>query len=291
MSRTVVALGNFDGVHRGHQALLTRAKALASTMGAVAGVVTFEPHPVKVLAPHLAPPLILRPDEKARALKAYGAEVVDVVPFDAVVAAMAPQVFARDVLQARCGAVGVVVVVGFRFGHKASGTVDDLRAVFGDDAVEVDAVKEGDLVCSSTKVRELVMLGHVEAAALLLGRPYFVEGEVIRGDGRGRTIGIPTAIVESGRELLPQVGVYASRVVLDDRRVVRAVTNVGLRPTFAGQGVRIEAHLLDFAEDLYGRRVSVDLVARLRDEQRFSGVDALVAQIKSDIDSARALLA
>lgn len=293
MASTVIALGNFDGVHRGHQALLAAAKAAAQapTTGerSTPGALTFEPHPAKILAPHLAPPMILRPDEKLAALKAHGAAVVHVVAFDAAIAALEPREFITQVVQP-LGVVGVVVGKGFRFGHKAKGTIEDLRAVLGDRAVEIDVVKEGELVCSSSKIRELVMQGHVEAAALLLGRPYFVEGEVIRGDGRGRTIGIPTANVESGRELLPKVGVYATRAVLDDGRVVRAVTNVGLRPTFAGQGVRIEGHLLDFAEDLYGKRLRLDLVARLRDEQRFTGVDALVTQIKLDIEAARAAL-
>ncbi len=297
----VVAIGNFDGLHRGHQALFSRARQLAQQAQQAqqaqhpqrahpVGVVTFEPHPVRVLAPHLAPPLILRPDEKERGLSALGVDAMFVVPFDQALAALTPQQFIDDVLRERLGVTGVVVGDGFRFGVKAMGTIDDLRAAFGDDAVSVPAVREGDLVCSSSKVRELVMLGHVAAASLLLGHPYFLEGEVVRGDGRGRTIGIPTANVECGRELLPKVGVYATQAVLDDGRIVGSVTNVGLRPTFQGQGVRIEAHLFGIDEDLYGRRLRLDVVARLRDEQRFSGVDALVAQIKSDIDAAKAAL-
>jgi riboflavin kinase/FMN adenylyltransferase len=292
----VTAIGNFDGLHRGHQALFAAARDLAGGLaddvggGARVGVVTFEPHPVRVLAPHLAPPLILRPDEKEAGLAALGVDVCFVVHFDAAVAALSPRAFIDDVLHGRFHVSGVVVGDGFRFGEKASGSFDDLRAAFGDRARAVEAVREGQLVCSSSKIRELVMLGHVEAASLLLGHPYFVEGEVIKGDGRGRTIGIPTANIETGRELLPKVGVYATNAVLDDGRIVASVTNVGLRPTFQGEGVRIEAHLLDFDEDLYGRRLRLDVVARLRDEQRFGGVEALVTQIKADIQAARAAL-
>ena len=164
------------------------------------------------------------------------------------------------------------------------------RAVFGDRAVAVPSVREGGYVCSSSKIRELVLLGHVEAAASLLGRPYRIEGRVVRGDARGRTIGVPTANLDSGRELLPRVGVYATRALLPDGRAVASVTNIGLRPTFQGEGVRIETHLLDVTVDLYDQRLAIDVIARLRDEQRFNGIDALLAQIHADIAAARAVL-
>jgi riboflavin kinase/FMN adenylyltransferase len=286
----VAAIGNFDGLHRGHRALIARARTLADRLGVGVAVVTFEPHPVKVLASRMAPPLILRRDEKEAGLRALGVDVVHIVPFDLALASMSPERFVRELLVHRFDVCGVVVGEGFRFGHKAAGTFEDLRAVFGDDAVAVPVVKEGGLVCSSTKVRELVLGGHVEAAGVLLGQPYYLEGVVVRGDGRGRTIGIPTANLETGRELLPRVGVYATRAVLDDGRVHGSVTNVGLRPTFAGEGVRIEAHIFDLDEDLYGRRLRLDMLGRIRDERRFSGVDELVAQIADDIAQARRLL-
>lgn len=287
----VVALGNFDGLHRGHHALFAEVKARAKRLGVKAGVVTFDPHPVRVLAPHLAPPLLLRPDEKWAGMAAAGLDVAYVVAFDAAVAQKSPRAFIDDVLVGRFGARGVVVGDGFRFGMGRRGGIADLVDVFGDAAVAVAAVREGELVCSSSKVREFVMQGNVGGAALLLGRPYFVEGEVVRGDGRGRTIGVPTANVDSQRELLPKVGVYATRATLPSGRVVDSVTNVGLRPTFQGQGVRVEAHLFDVDEDLYGRRLRVDFIARLRDEQRFADVSALIAQIHTDIASAKAALA
>jgi riboflavin kinase/FMN adenylyltransferase len=286
----VVAIGNFDGLHRGHQALFAEVFALARRLGAPAGVVTFSPHPVRVLAPTLAPPLILRPDEKERGLSAAGFDVVFDLAFTPALAALGPEPFCREVLVDRLGVTGVVVGEAFKFGARAEGRFGDLAAIFGDRAVAVPSVREGGYVCSSSKIRELILLGHVEAAASLLGRPYRIEGQVVRGDGRGRTIGIPTANVDSGRELLPRVGVYATRALLEDGSVVSSVTNVGLRPTFQGEGVRVEAHLLDRNVDLYGQRLALDVVARVRDERRFAGVDALLTQIQLDIVAARAAL-
>ena len=286
----VVAIGNFDGLHRGHHALFQAARALAQRHGVAAGVVTFDPHPVRVLAPHLAPPLILREDEKVAGIAAAGIDVVYVVAFDAELAALSPAEFCARVLVERLGVSGVVVGEGFKFGHRAAGRFTDLQAVFHDRALAVPSVRDNGYVCSSSKIRELILQGHVEAAAMLLGRPYFIEGDVIRGDGRGRTIGIPTANIDSRRELVPRVGVYATIAILADGSRIPSVTNIGLRPTFQGEGVRVEAHLFDFDKDLYGQRVRLEVIARLRDEERFNGVDALVAQIKTDAAAARVVL-
>jgi riboflavin kinase/FMN adenylyltransferase len=290
----VVAVGNFDGLHRGHLALFDAAKQAAAGAAAGAapvGVVTFDPHPVRVLAPHLAPPLILRNDEKEAGLRKLGIDVLYVVPFDRALAALPPQAFIDDVLVKRLGVKGVVVGAGFRFGEKAKGSIEDLRRAFGDLAIEVPVVSDGNLVCSSTKIRELVAQGDVAAAALVLGHPYFVEGEVVTGDARGRTIGIRTANVESKRELLPKVGVYATRAVLPDGSVKGSVTNVGLRPTFAGQsGIRIETHIFDVDADLYGKPLKLEFISRIRDEQKFANVQALLEQIHLDIAAAKVLI-
>ncbi len=287
----VVAVGNFDGLHRGHLALFDAARTAAA--GGPVGVVTFEPHPVRVLAPQLAPPLILRVDEKERALRDLNIDVLYIIPFDAALAALPPRPFIDDVLLKRLGAKGVVVGAGFRFGAKAKGSIADLRQAFGDLAIEVPVVHEGGLVCSSTRIRELVLQGLVDDAARLLGYPYFVEGAVVSGDARGRTIGIRTANVDSKRELLPKVGVYATRAVLPSGVVKGSVTNVGLRPTFDGTAkeIRIETHIFDLDADLYGQRLRLEFVGRLRDEQKFASVDALIAQIHVDIAAAKALLA
>ena len=290
----VFAIGNFDGLHRGHRALLARAIERARARGAPSGALTFTPHPAKVLAPAFAPQLILTYEEKAAAIAATGVDVLVELPFTPALAATTPRAFVDDVLVGALRTGGVVVGDNFTFGHKAAGTVADLQALLGPRGVSVDVVapvKVGDLVSSSTKIRELVLEGRVEAAATMLGRPYHVEGVVVRGDGRGRTIGVPTANVQSERELLPKLGVYATRARLPDGRVVDSVTNVGLRPTFSGEGVRIEAHLFDFDDDLYGRTVALDFVERLRDERRFPSVEALRAQIADDAVAARAALA
>jgi riboflavin kinase/FMN adenylyltransferase len=285
----VWAIGNFDGLHRGHQALFAHARIVASAHGRRSGVLTFSPHPARVLNASLAPPLILNADEKRAGIEAAGIELYRVLRFDMTLAALTPREFCQRVLVDGMGAHGVVVGEGFRFGHRAAGTVDDLRAML---AVvdEVPPVKEGDLVCSSSKIRELVLAGRVDAAATLLGRPYGLAGVVVEGDKRGRTINVPTANLRVTRDLLPKVGVYATRAHLADGRTFDSVTNIGLRPTFQGQDVRIEAHLLGFAGDLYGQRLHLDIVARVRDEMRFDGIESLKAQIQKDIDVAQKTL-
>jgi riboflavin kinase / FMN adenylyltransferase len=282
------ALGNFDGVHLGHQALIDRARALAQERGGPAGVLTFEPHPSKVLNPALAPRTILNPHEKLDALARAGVEVTAVVTFEPSVAAWSPEEFTRRVLIDWLHARAVVVGEGFRFGFRARGTRAELAAHLA--AVEVPTQRIGGLVVSSTKIRELILEGRVDAAAVLLGRPYAVEGPVVKGDQRGRTIGVPTANIHVDRELLPKVGVYASRARLPDGTIKDAVANVGQRPTFQGQGVRTEAHLFDFSGDLYGQTVTLELVKMLREEQRFPDVVALKEQIDRDIVAAKAAL-
>ena len=285
------ALGNFDGLHRGHQALFAAALARAHTMKVAAGVLTFEPHPAKVLNPALAPRLILTAAEKQRGIELAGLDVLAVERFDEALARCTAAEFCARVLVERLRAGGAVVGEGFRFGNHARGTVADLRRALPI-VIEVPPVREGDLLCSSTKIRELVLEGRVDAAALLLGHRYWVEGTVVIGDQRGRTIGVPTANVQVERELLPKLGVYASYAILDDGTRCASVTNVGLRPTFTSgdAAVRFEAHLFDFNGDLYGRTVRLELVSHLREERRFPSVDALTAQIHQDIAAARAAL-
>lgn len=290
----VIAIGNFDGVHRGHQALLRRAILRAQERHARAGVLTFEPHPSKVLAPHLAPPLILHTDEKLHELERAGLDATIVQPFTDAFSQLSPEAFVHEVLQGGIGVSGVVVGQDFSFGKKGAGKVDLLTRLLASTDATVDVVepvREQGLICSSTKIREFVLAGRVDAAGLLLGRPYWIAGEVIAGDGRGRKMGFPTANIRCRRELLPKVGVYATIVQLSDGREIHSVTNVGLRPTFNGEGVRIEVHLLDFAEDLYGQALQVQFRERLRDERRFVSATELQTQIRADIDASRALLA
>ena len=286
-----VAIGNFDGVHLGHRALLERAGALAGGRGAAAGVLTFEPHPVRVLRPQLAPPLLTSLPRKLELLAAAGVEVVVVQPFDLAYAATPAAVFVERDL-ARLGVGDVVVGWDFTAGHERA-RVERLRLMLAARAIGlqvVEPVTEGGLTVSSTKIREFLLEGNVEGAALLLARAYDLDGRVARGAGRGRGFGFATANVETAA-LLPATGVYAVRVELG--AVAHAgVCNVGVKPTVEASGaVTAEVHLFDFdGRDLYGEAVRLAFVARLREERRFPSVEALRAQIAADAERARALL-
>jgi riboflavin kinase/FMN adenylyltransferase len=293
-----VALGNFDGLHRGHRELLHRARAAADRMGGDAVVYTFEPHPARVLAPDLAPPLITTLDRKLELIADCGIDVAVVEPFTRELASLSPDDFLGtvvvDVLKAR----HVVVGYDFTYGHKRSGTTETLRASGAKAGFEVEVVDpvtiEG-IIASSTKVREFVHEGNLPGARLLLGRNFEVDGVVVKGAGRGASIGVPTANLEVGNTLMPKGGVYAVRVTpLDGESAsepMNGVANLGTNPTFVADGnLVLEVHLLDFSGDLYDRRLRVGFIERLRGERRFSGVDELVAQIRADIEHARNIL-
>ena len=292
----VVAIGNFDGAHRGHAHIFAAAKRLAGARGGEAVVLTFEPHPAKVLAPSFAPPLITTAGRKLELLAEAGLDVAVIEPFDRQLAAMSAEDFVRQVLAESLGARHIVVGYDFTFGAKRSGDVHTLTALgeqHGFGVTVVPPVSIDGIVCSSTKVREFVLEGRVDGAALLLGRAPELEGEVVRGAGRGRTIGVPTANVKNETELAPKNGVYAGWAErLSDGARWGAAINIGTNPTFvSGNQVSVEAHLLDCDEDLYGQRLRLGFVQRLRDEERFGSFEALVAQIKRDIEQARALWA
>lgn len=288
----VVAIGNFDGVHDGHRAVLRRLFELAGQQGAPSCVLTFDPAPTAVLAPQRHQPRILTLEDRVRLLGEEGVEAIVVEPFTREFASQSARWFAEELLAKRLHARGVVVGYNFRFGHERQGDVAALRSLLPDvPVVEVEPETAGGLPVSSSRVRRLIASGAVEDAAVLLRRPHFVRGAVVTGDKRGRTIGFPTANVESRVELLPGFGVYAVRVRIDDSDTsIAGVTNIGVRPTFGGTAPRIEVHLLDYQGDLYGHTLRVDFVARIRGEQRFDGVDALVAQIRLDVARARELL-
>jgi riboflavin kinase / FMN adenylyltransferase len=280
-----VAIGNFDGVHRGHARLFEETRRLSGSGEAV--VLTFDPHPAKVLAPAYAPPLITPLGRKLELIEAAGMDAVVVQPFDAVFASRSPKEFIDGVLVRGLGAKNVVVGWDFTFGKQRAGTVEVLKADGRFAVTVVPPVSVDGLVCSSTKIREFVAEGRVDGARLILGRPYEIEGEVVRGDGRGRTIGVPTANLRPATELLPKNGVYAGFGLVRGQRFAAAI-NVGTNPTFvADRPVVVEAHLLELDADLYGETLRLQLVERLRAEERFPSVEALVAQIKKDIERAR----
>jgi riboflavin kinase/FMN adenylyltransferase len=281
----VVAIGNFDGVHRGHAFLFAEARRLAK--GGEAAVLTFDPHPAKVLAPSFAPPLITTLERKLELIAETGIDACVVQPFDSEFAAHTPTQFIEEVLVRGLRVKEVVVGWDFTFGQRRAGNVETLRADGRFAVHAVSPVAVDGLVCSSTKVREFVLEGRVEGATLLLGRAHEVEGEVVRGDGRGRKIGIPTANLRPRTELTPKNGVYAGWGEVLGRRYAAAI-NIGTNPTFAAERpVVIEAHLLDCEADLYGQTLRLGFEERLRSEERFPSVEALVAQIKQDVERVR----
>jgi riboflavin kinase/FMN adenylyltransferase len=287
----VVALGNFDGVHLGHQEVLGRAVEEGLRRGMRVVAATFHPHPRTVLGSGDPPKLLTPLELRSEMLLRYGADEVWVVPFDVALSRKTPKEFVTDVLIGEGGARVVVVGENFRFGHKAAGHFGDLLRLMreaGGTAVGVE-VRGGGMGggISSTRIRDLISEGRVTEAAGLLGRPYVLRGEVVSGDGRGRSIGFPTANVLPDTEaVVPARGVYAGFVRVGGKEYA-ACTNVGVAPTFGRAESRVEAHLLDFEGDLYGRVVDVGFVERIREERRFSGVDELVRQIRRDVEEAR----
>ena len=288
-----VTVGNFDGVHRGHQALVSAAVGRARESGGVVVVLTFDPHPARILSPDRAPAALTTLAQKEEILGDLGVDRLAVLPFDASVAGLSPGAFARRALHETLGARDVVVGESFRFGRGREGDARGLLALgerLGFSVHALPEVLEGGGPVSSSRVRDELGRGDVDAARALLGRPYFVDASVVRGDGRGRAIGVPTANLDPENEILPAQGVYAVRCRVPGDRWLAAVANLGRRPTFGGGQVTLEAHLIDFEGDLYGARVRLAFHARLRGEQRFDGAAALVARIRQDVAAARALL-
>jgi riboflavin kinase/FMN adenylyltransferase len=288
----VLALGNFDGVHRGHQKILERLRRVASERGATAVVMTFDPHPPRVVRPDKAPPLLMTKAQKLEAFERVGVQGAAIVRFTPELSRWDPDTFVKTVLVDWLGVSEVWVGANFLFGHDRSGNFTLLRSlggVYGFKAEKIDPVRYKDFVVSSTRIRRLVSEARLDEAGALLGHQYFIDGIVVEGDRRGRTIGFPTANIRTDNELLPPNGVYATTMTVDG--VVHAsVTNIGVRPTVDQSGrVTVETHVFDFTRDLYGARVRVSFVQRLRDEQVFESLDALRAQIDRDCGRARVL--
>jgi len=292
---SVAALGNFDGVHRGHRAVIETACQFARELDTHCAAAVFSPHPRRVFAPDGPPFALMSEDQRARALKAAGASAVFHIPFDKALAAMTPEAFVRDVLADGLGLKGVVTGADFCFGKGRAGDVlalAELGAAYGvhvkvANAVNLEGASEK---ISSTNVREALRAGDAAGAALLMERPFAIQGEVVKGDQRGRLLGFPTANIALGDYLRPQFGVYAVIAQLPDGRAVPGVANLGSRPTVDGAEARLETHLFDFEEDLYGQVLEVALTAFIRPEQKFDGLEALKAQIAADSATARELL-
>jgi riboflavin kinase / FMN adenylyltransferase len=288
----VLALGNFDGLHRGHMKIIDRVRRRAGERGGTPAVMTLDPHPPRVLRPDKAPPLLMTKAQKLEALGRAGMQGIAVVRFGHELSLWEPETFVRTVLVEWLHVAEVWVGANFLFGHARAGTFSVLRSLgarYGFRAEKIDPVRYKDFVVSSTRIRRLVSEGRVDEAAAPLGHHYFLEGTVTKGAGRGRSIGFPTANLCTENELIPPAGVYATMVSIDG--VVRpSITNIGMRPTF-GDVDRpvIETHVFDLDRDLYGQVLRLSFVQRLRDERKFPDVDALRAQIEADGRSARRL--
>lgn len=297
LRRGVVTVGNFDGLHVGHREILRIVTERARARGGEAAVYTFEPHPRKVLRPDAAPRLLTTLEQKLELIEQAGIDVTVLEPFDLAFAGQGAAEFVRDVLHARLRPQEVYVGYDFRFGHDREGsmrTLTEMGPHLGFAVTIVPEVTIGDRDVNSTRIRELLGEGRVEEAALLLARPYAVRGRVVEGDGRGRTLGFPTVNIDPENEVVPAVGVYAGRlrVLGGPPDPLPAVVNVGRRPTVKPDDpVVTEAHVIDWSGDLYGRRVELAFLHRLREERRFPDVEALRRQIARDRDAARERLA
>jgi riboflavin kinase/FMN adenylyltransferase len=310
--RSVVTIGVFDGVHRGHQQIIEHTVKRAKQLGVASVVVTFDPHPSEVVRPGSHPAILTESVRKAELIETLGVDVLCVIPFTLEFSHLSAETFTHDVLVEHLHASAVVVGENFRFGHKAAGDVtllERLGRTFGFTVEGAPLVSNGGgsavsdgAVVSSTYIRSCVDAGDVAAAANALGRPHRVEGVVVRGDGRGRELGFPTAnLMTAPHVAAPSDGVYAAWLVRRERArlsaqpsqrtpALRAAVSIGTNPTFSGRERRIEAYVLDFDDDLYGERLALDFVARMREMRRYDGVDPLVAQIRQDVADARAAL-
>jgi riboflavin kinase / FMN adenylyltransferase len=286
---TVVTVGNFDGVHLGHQRVLATIHELARQADCKSVVLTFFPHPARVLRPSEAPPLLMTLDQRLDAIRQLGIDAAFVLRFDTQLAALAPEDFVRRFLVDTLRARTVLVGGDFRFGHQQAGDVKMLVQLgqrWNFDVKTLPPVLKDGIVVSSTAIRGALREGRVEDARNLLGRPYALAGEIRTGTGQGRKLIVPTLNLSTEQEMLPKNGVYATEVTIAGK-TYRAATNVGFRPTFDGAHTTIESHLFDFNENLTSGKMEVHFWARLRDEQKFSGPDALRNQVLKDIEEAR----
>jgi riboflavin kinase/FMN adenylyltransferase len=291
-SHPVLALGNFDGLHRGHRKILDRLRRVAAERAATAVVMTFDPHPPRVVRPDKAPPLLMTKAQKLEAIADAGVQGTAIVRITPELSRWDPETFVRTVLVDWLHVSEVWVGANFLFGHDRAGNFSLLRTLgshYGFKAEKIDPVRYKDFVVSSTRIRRLVSEGRVDEAGALLGHQYFIDGTVVQGDKRGRTIGFPTANLCTDNELLPPHGVYATTARIGEI-VYPSVTNIGTRPTVDQSGrTTVETHIFNTDKDLYGSTLRVGFVQRLRDERAFESLDALRAQIDVDCGRARVL--
>jgi riboflavin kinase/FMN adenylyltransferase len=291
--RCVVTIGVFDGVHRGHQQIITRAVERAKDTELPSVLLTFDPHPSEVVRPGSHPPVLTSNRRKADILSSMGVDVLCVLPFTVEFSRLSPAEFVHLVLVERLHAAAIVVGENFRFGRKASGDLATLRSLggsFGFSTEGVPLLREDDVTISSTFVRACIDAGDVKQAAAALGREHRLDGIVVRGDGRGRELGYPTANLKTEpHAAIPADGIYAGRVVLAGKRLPSAIS-VGTNPTFEGKERRVEAYILDFDDDIYGEEIGVEFTARVREQRRYDRLEDLIAAIGRDVERTRELV-
>ncbi|MBF6569225.1 MAG: bifunctional riboflavin kinase/FAD synthetase [Candidatus Binataceae bacterium] len=288
----VVALGNFDGVHLGHRSILKQAIDRARDCGGTAYALTFDPLPAKLLSPQRSPSLLVTPADKLELLRTAGVDGVIVIEFTLELSRVGARDFVQRYILGKIGARAVIVGHSVSFGHQRAGNAAAMIQFgreLGFHTMVAEPVKVDGVEVSSTKIRQLIGSGDIKAAGRLLGRNHFLSGIVVRGRERGRQMGFPTANLRSETECIPPDGVYAIRVILADGEYP-AVTNIGVRPTFNEPERTIEAHIFDFARDLYGQRIRLEFVERIRSERKFESSQALASQIAADLNRAREIL-
>ena len=293
LKNPVLTVGNFDGVHKGHMALFEKVKERTKAINGQSVVMTFDPHPTRVMRPDHAPPLITPVQQKLHLIEQAGVDVIFCLPFTREFARITAQEFVEDLLVRKIGIREIVVGYDYMFGRGRKGNIDLLRELGNHYKFKVHVVGPvhiGKNLVSSTSIRNLIMEGKLDQARQLLGRHYEVAGTVVRGKNRGaRLLGFPTANLKLIDELTPKQGVYAVRVIFNNKQYM-GVTNIGYNPTFGNGAFSVETHLLDFSGDLLGKTIRVQFIARLRDEKTFESIQALAEQIRQDIQIARGLL-
>ncbi|MFH2011520.1 MAG: bifunctional riboflavin kinase/FAD synthetase [Pseudomonadota bacterium] len=285
----VMTIGNFDGIHLGHQKIFKEVRKRSSELKGDSIVYTFEPHPLNILFPNKKVTLITSFTEKIRLIEKLGIEIVICEEFTHEYANLSPREFVNDILMEKIGVKAVFVGHDYAFGKGRKGnivTLERLGKEFGFEVHVVDAVRVDDVLVSSTKIRDTIQKGDVKKVAGLLGRNYSISGKVGRGKERGKGLGFPTANLESVEEIHPKPGIYVVNVCYKDH-LYQGVVNIGYSPTFADNALSIEVHILDFNKDIYGEEVKISFVERLRDEKTFDGPEALVEQIKKDVEMTR----
>jgi len=293
LTNPVLTIGNFDGVHRGHLALFERVKIRARAVGGTSVVMTFQPHPIKIMKPEIAPLLITPTEQKVTLIARAGIQTIICLTFDETFAAISAEDFVRDILVGTIGVKELVVGYDYSFGRNRTGNIELLRRVGKDLRFQLHVVEPvliGNRIVSSTSIRELVSEGELAEAKRLLGRDYQICGSVVKGKNRGgRLLGFPTANLQVVDELTPKEGVYAVRVLLNNH-IYDGVTNIGHNPTFGQGPLSIETHILDYSGNLLGRVIRINFIQRLRAEKTYKSIEDLARQIDLDIKAARELL-